>query len=571
MKRLYPGTLLLIGSLLLFACNKEGKTPILEIDKTSIVADAQGGKDFLLITSNSDWEITGLPEGITATPDKGQGDRWVTITYPANTGIESIDIKFTIKSKEASPVEIGFKQLGSAPSILVDKQIIGAVGSGQEQTITIISNTSWKLDIPANGAWVKASKTAGDPGQSTVVLTISESNEPRDRSTELTISHAATNTSVKVSVSQLQPDVLLTAITPHAKGEEVITITGKGFSSAKADNVVTINGKASTITEATLTSLKVTVPLRAGSGKVQVTVAAKTSNPVDFKYDSVWRTYHYAENTDPAALGNMHHIAADDAGNLFITVPDQHLINKINADGILSLFAGGTKGYQNGMGAEAWFNRPQGIAINKYNALFIADWGNRAVRRLTPGGTSNTMAAFSYTTGLDGIAADDDGISYVADSIYGAVVKVNNVGGTWADVYKSGKPVSVARSKEGILYVAHTDHRIYKVNINGTVEVFAGSTAGLKDGQGAAAQFNEPGQLAVDPKGNLYVADTKNNSIRKISPAGLVSTIAGDGTAGDLIGLTARFSAPLGITMDKLGNLFITDTQNHKVKRVLLE
>lgn len=571
MKLLNLGALLMTGSLLFFSCKKEGKTYLLQADKTSILAGAQAGKDYLLVTANTDWTIKGLPTGVTATPDKGTGDKWVTITYPDNTALEAIDTKFTIESNETAPVEVAFKQLGSAPSILVDKQIIGAIGGGQDQTINIIANTTWELKIPADAGWIKANKTTGGLGQTTVTLTIAESNEPRNRNANLTVSHAATNTVVTISVSQLQPDILLTAITPHAKGEDIITITGKGFSATKAENTVTINGRPATITEATLTALKVTVPLRAGSGKVLVSVASKTSNPIDFKYDSVWRTYLYAGTGDAAITGNMHHIAADNLGNLFITIPDEHRITKVNADGIISLFAGGTKGYQNGMTTDAWFNRPQGIAINKYNTLYVSDWGNRAVRSLTPGGFSSTMALFNYTTGLDGIAVNDDGVSYVADSVYGGIVKVANVGGTWIDFYKSGKPVAATWAKDGTVYASYTDHRIYKIKANGTAEIFAGSTAGFTDGLGAAAQFNEPGQLAVDAKGNLYVADTKNNSIRKIDAAGNVTTIAGDGTPGDQIGLAPRFSAPLGIAMDNLNNLFITDTQNYKIKKVVLE
>jgi DNA-binding beta-propeller fold protein YncE len=136
-------------------------------------------------------------------------------------------------------------------------------------------------------------------------------------------------------------------------------------------------------------------------------------------------------------------------------------------------------------------------------------------------------------------------------------------------------PFGIAVDSVGNVYVADAgdNNRIRKITPAGQVSTLAGGTEGFTDGTGAAARFNSPSALAVDSTGNLYVADTGNNVIRKITPAGLVTTVAGDGTIGDRDGpaRNARFNGPVGVAVDARGNLYVADTYNDRIRQITPE
>ena len=133
-------------------------------------------------------------------------------------------------------------------------------------------------------------------------------------------------------------------------------------------------------------------------------------------------------------------------------------------------------------------------------------------------------------------------------------------------------PFGIAIANDGTIYVADAgeSNRIRKITIEGILTTLAGGNEGFADGSGAAASFNTPSGLAIDPSGNLYVADTGNNRIRKVTPQGEVSTVAGDGTAGYLDGAAAqaRFNGPIGVAVDAAGNVFVADTYNDRVRKI---
>ena len=133
-------------------------------------------------------------------------------------------------------------------------------------------------------------------------------------------------------------------------------------------------------------------------------------------------------------------------------------------------------------------------------------------------------------------------------------------------------PFGVAVAEDGTIYVADAgeSNRIRKIATDGTVTTLAGGSEGFSDGAGAAASFNTPSGLALDAHGNLFVADTGNNRIRKITPVGEVSTVAGDGTAGhiDGPGTQARFNGPIGIAVDVNDNIYVADTYNDRIRRI---
>lgn len=133
-------------------------------------------------------------------------------------------------------------------------------------------------------------------------------------------------------------------------------------------------------------------------------------------------------------------------------------------------------------------------------------------------------------------------------------------------------PFGIAISDDGVIYVADAgdSNRIRRIAPDKSVNTFAGSVEGYADGPGAQAAFNTPSGLALDSKGNLFVADTGNNRIRKVTPQGVVSTLAGEGTAGYLDGpaTQAQFDGPIGIAVDMQGNVYVADTYNDRIRKI---
>ncbi|HEV7136329.1 MAG TPA: NHL repeat-containing protein [Steroidobacteraceae bacterium] len=209
------------------------------------------------------------------------------------------------------------------------------------------------------------------------------------------------------------------------------------------------------------------------------------------------------------------------------------------ATATVSLFAGSASaapGSSDGTGSGALFNSPAGVALDSAGNFYVADYGNNEIRKITPAGVVTTFAGAGGTTfnGPAGVALDSAGNVYVAD-------QNNNV--------------------------------IEKITPAGAVSIFAGSTAGNQDGTGAGAKFHGPKGIAVDSSGNIWVADSTNNEIRKITPTGVVTTWAGTGTAGNANGPggsggTATFSNPVGIAADSSGNLYVADHDNNEIRKI---
>ena len=195
----------------------------------------------------------------------------------------------------------------------------------------------------------------------------------------------------------------------------------------------------------------------------------------------------------------------------------------------------------------ARFYFPEGAAVDSAHNVYIADTGNSTIRQLRPDGSVVTLA------GLAGSTGSVDGPGSIARFYY---------------------PQGVAVDAGGNVYVADTyNQTIRKITPDGIVSTLAGlaGNAGSADGTGNTARFYYPQGVAVDSAGNVYVADTYNNTIRKITPAGVASTLAGlPGIIGsaDGPGSMAPFTAPQGVTLDAAGNVFVADTGNHTIRRI---
>ena len=218
----------------------------------------------------------------------------------------------------------------------------------------------------------------------------------------------------------------------------------------------------------------------------------------------------------------------------------------------VTTFAGSTTaGSTDATGTSASFNHPDGTAVDSHGNIYVADEYNDQIREISSSGVVTTLA------GQAGVAGSADGTGNIA---------------------LFDHPQGVAVDSSGNIYVADTlNNEIRKIVCTGTtssacaVSTLAGSTtAGSADGTGTAASFNHPEGVAVDSLGNVYVADSANNEIRKISPAGVVTTLAGTTVAGSAngSGTSASFNYPVGIAVDSTGNAYVADANNNEIRMI---
>ena len=286
-----------------------------------------------------------------------------------------------------------------------------------------------------------------------------------------------------------------------------------------------------------------------------------------------------------AAFSAPTDVLPDDAGNLYVADLFNHRIRKIAPDGTVSTLAGaGTSGSADGAGATAGFNEPHGLALDASGTLYVADRGNSSVRKVTPAGVVSTLA--NASTGLYGprdlIVAGDT--VYVADTFKACIRAVTPQGvvttfaGNGLRALSDGltappvfnEPTGIACDASGTLYVADQQNNlIRKISPAGVITTLAGSTQGFAEGSGAAAQFFHPTAVALDASGTLYVADQQNHRIRKVSPEGVVSTLAGSSQGfSDGTGPAARFFFPSGVAVDASGTVYVADTYNHRIRAI---
>ncbi|MEO7211984.1 cadherin-like beta sandwich domain-containing protein [Mucilaginibacter sp.] len=251
---------------------------------------------------------------------------------------------------------------------------------------------------------------------------------------------------------------------------------------------------------------------------------------------------------------------------------------------VTTLAGNGTAGFVNDVGLAARFQAPYAIASDAAGNIYVADYENNAIRKVTPAGLVSTF----ISTGLSspaGVAVGADGNIYIADTGNQLIKKATPAGvvtiiagnGTIGSgngpalTASFSSPQDVAVNAAGDVYVADFgNNQIRKISA-GVVTVWAGSGAsGLGNGPAASAKFKNPFGLDVDAAGNVYVADFNNSAIRKITPGGVVSTLAGNGVAGysNGNGTAARFNKPGDVAVDAIGNVFVTDSYNSVIRKI---
>ena len=231
----------------------------------------------------------------------------------------------------------------------------------------------------------------------------------------------------------------------------------------------------------------------------------------------------------PSDLNDARGCAADALGNVYVAISDQHKILKITPEGVVSTYAGsGIRGNVNANGTNAQFDYPYDVAIDNSGNIYVSESIGQKIRKITPSGDVTTLAGLSQ--------GYQDGTGTAARFFYPRGMTVDDYGN---------------------VYVADQhNQKIRKVTPAGVVTTIAGSIKGYQDGIGSNAMFNDPYDVTVDPSGNLYVADTYNDKIRKITPDGMVSTFA------------SGFSSPFGISSDNSGNVYVADYRNRQIKKI---
>jgi PASTA domain/NHL repeat len=244
-------------------------------------------------------------------------------------------------------------------------------------------------------------------------------------------------------------------------------------------------------------------------------------------------------------------IAVDAAGNVYFTDGASHRVRKVTPGGTISTFAGtGAPGFSgdNGLATSAQLSSPKGLAVDGLGNVYIAEYHGDRVRKVNPAGIITTYAG----SGIRGDTGD----------------------GGPATAARLFAPRGLAVDGQGNLYIAdHYNHRIRKVDSSGTITRFAGTSAGFSGDGGPAtsAQLHYPEHVTTDESGNVYIADSSNRRVRKVSPSGTITTFAGSGGGGlgdGGLATSATLDHPRGLEVDAQGNLYIADSADYRVRKV---
>ena len=308
-----------------------------------------------------------------------------------------------------------------------------------------------------------------------------------------------------------------------------------------------------------------------------------------------------------ATMSSPWGLALDGMGNLYIADTSDHRIRRVDPSGVMTTVAGtGERGFggDGGPATEAQLSVPQGVAVDPAGNLYIADWSNVRVRRVDPAGTIETVvgsgdwgfsgdggpATAARLTPPTAVAVGHDGSLYVADERNRRVRQVRDgtistIAGprtaSFADPVPAAnarlyRPWSVAVDGAGNVFLADLlNHVIRRVDPSGVMTTVAGTGEWVFGGDGGPAtetQLNNPAGVALDPAGNLYIADQHHHRIRRVAPSGTITTVAGTGQrgfSGDGGPATeARLAFPYGVAVGPAGDLYIADRSNHRIRRV---
>ena len=476
----------------------------------------------------SDNIVSGLGSNLslcTYTPTTGL-ITWGSSTYTGLIATKQLVVNYTVTT--------------TAPSITT-----------QPSALSVSSGSSASFSVTASGTsltyqWYKdGSAISGATSSSYGISSATTANAGTYYVIVTNTAGSATSSSVALTVTTTGTVTVTTPATATVTTGHEVTISAASTGSTYQWQVSTNNGTSWTnVTNGTLYSgattntLTLTGATAAMSGylyRVQVNGSTNSSST----------TLTVSTAYFPYPVG----ITIDSSSNLYVADSSTHIVGKITSAGVVTTLAGGTgtTGTTDASGTAARFNQPNGVSSTSAGIVYVADTANATIRKIAADGTVTTFAGSTGTRG------NTDGTGTAATFSY---------------------PVGVAQDSSGNVYVADaTNHSIRKITSAGVVTTFAGGAgiSGTTDGTGTAARFNYPTGVTVDSSNNLYVADTTNNTIRKITSAGVVTTLAGlAGISGssDGTGNAALFNTPGGLAVDSSGNLFVADTANSVIRKI---
>ena len=424
------------------------------------------------------------------------------------------------------------------------------------QVVRLIPQDGWVSTVAGNGT----AGFSGDGGPATSANLVNPVSPAMDRSGNFYIADLG-NERVRVLNSD---NVTPTPVLDLASGSYVGTQT-VNISDPMPGAVIhyTVDGTTPTLTTRLFTGpLAVTatetiqaVAVAAGYAQSQAASATYTiSLPlistvagngfVGYNGDLIPALSSYLSNPSGVAVGK--------SGNIYFCDTNNQIVRKVTPDGIIHTIAGnGSIGYSGDGNAatSAQLNNPQGISVDDSGNIYIADFSNYVIRKVDSHGMISTVAG----NGTQGISAD----------------------GGPATSAKLANPVGVTVDRSGNLYIADIGSYRIQVTPDGIINTVAGSGLTGYTGDGGAAisaELNQPSSVAVDNLGNLYIADIANNAVRKVTPAGTISTIAGTGTKGYSgdggPAISAQLYRPSGLAVDASGNLYVLDYDNLVIREI---
>jgi sugar lactone lactonase YvrE len=521
------------------------------------------------------------------------GDYTVTVTNN-NGAVTSNPATLTINAAQVTPI------ISTQP-----QNETVAPGSSASFTVVAVGSDPLAYQWMFNGAAITGATSAtytnssvqpGDAGTYTVVVSNGTGSATSQGAT-LAVSAAASATTAPVFTAQPVSDTV-------ASGH------GATFTAAVSSNLpANYQWQVSSDGGATWSALSDSSTY-SGTNSATLTVSNVTS---------AMNGYHYrlvASNTAGSTITNgltlavaappfpgPFGMAIDASGDLFISDGSNNTIQFVTPAGAVSLLAGasGQQGSTDGSYGSALFRQPHGIALDKSENLYVADTGNSIIRKITPAGVVTTLAGSSTTQGYidatgtaavfnspQALAVDGSGNVYVADTGNSAIRQISPAGVVTtiagsgfkgsADGTRNGatfnQPSGIVLDSAGNLYVSDTlNDTIRKITPADVVTTLAGvaGVGGYADGPGTTALFNHPTGLAIDGSGNIYVADTGNEIIRVVAPDGTVRSLAGLPTIAGLLdgtGMNAWFNQPESLSLDSSGNLYVTDNGNAAIRKV---
>ena len=320
-------------------------------------------------------------------------------------------------------------------------------------------------------------------------------------------------------------------------------------------------------------------------------------------------TAGYSGDGGQAALAQINRVvglAVDAAGNIYLAEELNNRVRKVDANGVITTFAGtGVAGFggDTGPAAQAQLSGPLGVCVSPSGDVYVTDQGNKRVRKISSGTITTVAGNGSSGNSGDGGAAtaaamtipircavDASGNLFIVDQGAFVIRKVDTSGiistyaGTTQGFSGDGGPATQARMNNptalafdasGNLYVTDQfNHRIRRIDSSGTILTVAGNGSAAFSGDGGpatSASLNYPGGIVLDSSGTLFLVDCVNERVRKVS-GGTISTVAGTGATGYAgdggPALQAQFNNPFAITLDEAGNLYVGDIANNRVRKI---